>query len=289
MANVKEVLRQKGTIVYIIIFLLGIGIMCYPAVSSMWNAYVEKGTITAYQETVASGKTDNEKQLEMAEAYNANLQPAKVPDAFSIRDKIRDKGYEEILSLYGEGVMGYVSVPAIDVELPIYHYTNEESLKKGAGHLLGSSLPVGGKNTHAVISAHRGLPNAKMFRDLNAVQIGDAFYVSVAGREMKYEVDRIDIVKPDQTESLARDPEQDLVTLVTCTPYGINTHRLLVRGHRVPNDGVKDSAKPNRTMLFMIIGSLLAGILLAVIINYIMNRKKSNKKTRRPQDGRYRR
>lgn len=282
MRKLKKVFSEKSAIVYLIIFLIGISIMFYPAISSRWNEYLSQKTITQYKESVSLGGDDNERQLAIAEEYNRTLAPVKVPDAFSVKDGIEDKDYEDILNIDGNGAMGYISIPAIDVEIPIYHYSNEESLKKGAGHLLGSTLPVGGDNTHAVISAHRGLPNSKLFRDLNLLEVGDAFYISVAGREMKYEVDQIQVVKPDETESLAREEDKDLVTLVTCTPYGVNTHRLLVRGHRVSNDSDSDdSVKTNTKMIILTILCIAAGVIVAYVVNRILDRRNEKKKKRR--------
>lgn len=267
---------DKRILIYGLIFMLGVSVMLYPMISNMWNTHRSQQLVTAYQEAVNSGSTDLEQEMTVARIYNGQLLPSKVPDAFSTRDGITDKDYEDILNVDGNGMMGYITIPSIDVEVPIYHYTNNESLKKGAGHLLGSSLPTGGKDTHAVISAHRGLPSAKLFRDLNLLEKGDGFYIHVLGKTLKYEVDQILTVEPDQTEALARDPEKDLVTLVTCTPYGVNTHRLLVRGHRVPNDKeVSDAQKGNLKRILATIACIVIGILLAYILSKIMDRRRN--------------
>ena len=180
-------------------------------------------------------------------------------------------------------MMGYISIPAIDVEITIYHYTNEGTLKKGAGHLLGSSLPVGGEGTHSVISAHRGLPSAKLFSDLNLLGNGDSFYIHILDRTLKYEVDQVLVVEPDQTESLAMVAGKDYVTLVTCTPYGVNTQRLLVRGHRVPNDEATPDAAKKRDYKKLLITLLcvIAGIALAYVITKLMDRKRKRHETKR--------
>ena len=167
-----------------------------------------------------------------AEKYNEQIKQESVPDAFSIRDGQTDPVYESLLNLNGDGMMGYVEVPVIGQNIPIYHYTTEDSLQKGAGHLFGSSLPVGGESTHCILSAHRGLPSASLFSDLDQLEEGDHFLIHVLNETLCYEVDKISVVKPEETSSLAVEEGKDLVTLVTCTPYGVNTHRLLVRGIR---------------------------------------------------------
>ena len=165
----------------------------------------------------------------------------------SVRDGQTDSTYESLLNLNGDGMMGYVEIPVIDVSIPIYHYTTDESQEKGAGHLFGSSLPVGGKSTHCILSAHRGLP---LFTDLNLVEKGDVFYLHVLGKTLAYEVDQILTVLPEQTESLGITDGDDYVTLVTCigTPYAVNTHRFLVRGHRVPMKAARRFRKQKRRL-----------------------------------------
>jgi sortase A len=180
-------------------------------------------------------------------------------------------------------MMGYIDIPVIDIEIPIYHYTNEDTLKKGAGHLFGSSLPVGGKGTHCVLSAHRGLPSAKLFSELNLVETGDAFYIHVLGKTLKYEVDQTMVVEPYQTESLAVSEGKDLVTLVTCTPYGVNSHRLLVRGTRIENEkeyrDIRVTADAAIIEPVLVAPFVAAPILLVLFINLMLPkpRKKGEK------------
>ncbi len=214
------------------LFLLGLVIALYPGISSRWNRYRAEQLIAAYGQTAEAEGRDYGAALEEASHYNEKLTGGKVPDAFSEREGEQDAEYESLLNAGGDGLMGYIEIPSVDISIPIYHYTTEEVLKKGAGHLFGSSLPVGGESTHAVLSAHRGLPDARLFTDLNLVEEGDVFYITVLSKKLAYEADRIEVVEPSETESLAIEEGKDYVTLVTCTPYAVNSHRLLVRGKR---------------------------------------------------------
>lgn len=217
----------------IALFLLGLAIMLYPTISDLWNSTIASKVINEYTEAVDStSDAQKEADLAQARAYNEQITMESVPDAFSVRDNVQDTTYEAILNPNGDGIMGSVSIPSINVEIPIYHYTTEEVLQKGAGHLFGSSFPIGGESTHAVISAHRGLPSAKLFTDLNLLKEGDIFYITVYGEKLAYEVKEIVTVLPSQTDSLAIRDGEDLVSLITCTPYSVNTHRLIVTGHR---------------------------------------------------------
>lgn len=267
---------DKRIVVYRLIFIAGVCIMLYPTISNMWNEHLSASKISTYEADIKNNEGILEKELEIAKQYNENLLPKRVPDAFSIRDGIVDEEYEKVLNISGNGMMGYISIPTIDVEVPIYHYTNEESLKKGAGHLLGSSLPIGGKGTHSVISAHRGLPSAKLFSDLNLLGNGDSFYIHVLGKILRYEVDQVLVVDPDETESLAIDEMKDYVTLVTCTPYGVNTHRLLVRGQRVTNDKepIEVAKKRDYKKIAITLLCIVAGVLLAYGITYLTEKRR---------------
>ena len=228
--------RRIRNIFFVIFFLIGAGITFYPMISSRWNEYRESLLVSEYQRVVQenAGSDLYREMIEKALAYNQTLDVPAVPDAFSIRDGIQDKEYESLLNESGTGLIGTVEIPVIRINIPIYHYTTKSSLEKGAGHLLGSALPVGGENTHCVVSAHRGLPNQKLFTDLNLVKKGDVFYFHVLDQTYAYEVDQILTVKPSEVQSLSAVRGKDYATLVTCTPYAVNTHRLLVRGHRIP-------------------------------------------------------
>lgn len=223
--------------------------------------------------------------IEAAKEYNSKLIPKAVPDAFTIRENIKDSEYESLLNATGGGLIGYIEIPVIRVKSPIYHYTTEEALQKGVGHLFGSTLPVGGKGTHCVLSAHRGLPHNKLFSDLDKVVESDKFFITTCGETFAYQIDRIEIVLPDETDGLKLVPGKDYVTLVTCTPYGVNTHRILCRGHRIPYvPSDKDVPKrlwANMNILFGLIGALL-GILIALII--VIRLKKRDKEEIEQED-----
>ena len=231
------------TIIIALFFLTGLSLLLYPLVANEWNNYRQSRLISSYDEAVAeqetSGEIDYTAEWEKATAFNEALLPSILPDSFAVaeasdEDSENHQAYMSCLNLLGDGMMGYVEVPKINIKIPIYHTTDEEVLEQAAGHLEGSSLPVGSENTHAVISAHRGLPSASLFTDLDKLEEGDHFLLYILDDVLCYEVDQILVVEPDETESLAVQEGQDLVTLLTCTPYGVNSHRLLVRGHRVP-------------------------------------------------------
>ena len=232
--------KKTSTILVVIVFLAGLSLLLYPFVANQWNSYRQSRLISNYESTVAemeeAGEIDYEKEWQKANAYNAALLPSILPDSFAVAEASdeEDDAYMSCLNLTGDGMMGIVEIPKIDVKIPIYHTTEDEVLQKAAGHLEGSSLPVGGESTHSVISAHRGLPSATLFTDLDKLEEGDHFLLHILDDTLCYEVDQILVVEPKQTESLAVEEGEDLVTLLTCTPYGVNTERLLVRGHRVP-------------------------------------------------------
>lgn len=266
----------------IALFLLGLCIMLYPTVSNWWNNRISEMRKVEY-ETAVEDRTDSEKEadLEAARAYNSSLELEKVPDAFSVRDNVQDETYEALLNPVGDGLIGQVSIPSIDVDIPIYHYTTDDVLQKGAGHLFGSSLPIGGESTHAVISAHRGLPSAKLFTDLNLLKVGDIFYITVYGEKMAYEVEEILTVLPSETDSLVIKTGEDLVSLVTCTPYSVNTHRLIVRGHRTTIEEAESVSldKPRIGIVFwMEILMAVIGIALGVVAGLLFYRTSNKRK-----------
>ena len=222
--------KHLSTILLVLVFLVGLSVVLYPTVSDWVNRRNASRALVSYDETVnALSDADYEACFAAADDYNRRL--AATENAFYKPELV--SGYEQTLDLSGTGIMGYITIQKIGVELPIYHGTGEGVLQVAAGHLQGSSLPVGGAGTHAVISAHRGLPSAKLFTNLDELEVGDTFTVTVLDRVLTYEVDRISIVLPNETDLLQPTPGKDYLTLMTCTPYGINTHRLLVRGHRV--------------------------------------------------------
>lgn len=220
----------------LLVFAVGAGIFLYPAVSNFLAERAQTDVIRSYQAAVdESDRQKLEAEWQKAEEYNENLAGDPVHDPFVMGSGyVLPDNYEEVLNLNGDGVMGYLEIPKIDVELPVYHGTSEKVLEKGAGHLEATALPIGGKNRHPVISAHRGLPSAELFTQLDEMEVGDRFYLSVLDETLAYEVDKITVIEPEELEFLTPEKDRDLLTLLTCTPYGVNTHRLLVRGTRVP-------------------------------------------------------
>lgn len=266
---------MKGVkkIYIVLIFILGLSIAFYPLISDQWNKYRANKLIANYDNVVKEIKPDEiKKKIDDARKYNETLIGGVVPDAFSVRNGVKDKEYESLLNINNDGIIGSVEIPSIDVNIPIYHYTTDEVLAKGAGHLFGSSLPVGGESSHTVISAHRGLPSAKLFTDLDQLKEGDLFYFHVCGEIFAYKVDQILVVEPEQTSELAIKEGEDLATLFTCTPYSINSHRLLVRGHRVPYDKKEEIQEKEKVknvqpyFLIVEIACIIGGILLALIL-----------------------
>ena len=233
------------TIVLVIVFLVGLSVMLYPAVSDWWNTKVQSRVVAGYQK--AANELDDKTEAELLKrAYEYNKKLAKLPMPLLDYEQVPD--YDKILDITGTGVMGIINIPQIGVELPIYHGTREGVLNIAVGHLQGSSLPVGGAGTHSVISAHRGLPSAKLFTDLDQLVEGDEFTVTVLKEIYTYEVEEINIVLPNEIKKLAIDPDRDLITLMTCTPYGVNTHRLLVRARRVGTSYVQKEGAPVKVL-----------------------------------------
>lgn len=280
--------KKTSKILILLLFVAGFLIMFYPTFSDQWNKYRDNQLKSEYMQSVKDADREElEEELAAASIYNESLIGSPVPDAFSIREKQADPEYEGLLNLNGNGMMGYIEIPSIDVSLPIYHYTTESVLQEGAGHLAGSSLPVGGLSTHSVISAHRGLPSAKMFTDINLLEKGDIFRLYILDQILVYEVDQIKVVEPDYTEDLAIVEGKDFVTLLTCTPYGVNTKRLLVRGHRITEEEEKriSQTASHSTLLggpslIVEILCVLGGILLAVCFVKILDRHAKKKKER---------
>ena len=228
-------MKKKGSnLIFILIFIVGLAILSYPKVSDYWNSFHSSRAIMSYAETVSSlSGEDYDRLYAEAEDYNRSLLFRENPFLPSSEDL---DAYQKILNLDGDGVMGYVEIPIINVALPIYHGTEESVLQVAVGHLDWSSLPVGGPSTHAVISGHRGLPRAELFTKIDRLVKGDRFMLYVLDEVLTYEVDQILIVLPEDLSALQVVPGEDYCTLVTCTPYGINTHRLLVRGRRVETE-----------------------------------------------------
>ncbi len=271
----KKKTGMISTVVLVIIFLVGLSVMLYPTFSDWWNSKVQSRAIANYNDVVQQIDPHRYDEIwEQAHEYNKKL--AETYSPFTNPDEIGN--YEDILNISGTGVMGYITIPVIDVELPIYHGTSVEVLNIAAGHLEGSSFPVGGKNTHAVISAHRGLPSARLFTDIDKLVVGDIFTITILDQIFTYEVEDILIVKPDQMDKLSIIPDGDYVTLMTCTPYGVNTHRLLLRSHRIDTvyaKTVKVSADAVQVDPMLVVPGIALPLFILLIIFWIFS---SNKK-----------
>lgn len=281
-------------LIFALIFLAGLSLLLYPYVSNEWNTYRQSKLMTTYDEAVASineeTPIDYSAEFERATAYNDALVPYILPDSFAIAaaSEEPDEEYMACLNLTGDGMMGYVQIPKIDIKIPIYHTVSTEVLEKAAGHLEGSSLPIGGEDTHTVISAHRGLPSAALFTDLDKLKEGDHFLIGVLDQVLCYEVDQITVVDPTDTEALRVEDGQDLATLLTCTPYGVNSHRLLVRGHRVEyvEEVVMEEEVPlaetslhTNYLLWVLVGlAITAVFIIALLISEKKRRKKAENK-----------
>lgn len=231
--------KRLTTILLFLILLLGVAILLYPTLSDYYNSFHQSRAIATYIEKIGFN-VDYSEEWEKAEAYNASLLEKANRFMLSPEDYIE---YESILDTTGTGIMGYIEIPRINCMLPLYHGVDETVLQIAVGHLEGSSLPTGGVGTHAVFSGHRGLPSAKLFSDLDELELGDLFVIRSLDRIMTYEVDQVLIVLPYELAALEIDPEMDYCTLVTCTPYGVNTHRMLVRGHRTENEEMEAAIK----------------------------------------------
>lgn len=254
-----------SSIALAVVFLVGLGLLLYPTVSNWWNSRRQSQAIVEYTEqTSAMDEAHVAELLEAARQYNAGLAADEGRFTPTPADTTE---YENLLDVSDTGIMGYLEIPKLDVSTPIYHGTDASVLQSGAGHLEGSSLPVGGKGTHTVLSGHRGLPSSKLFTDLDDLEQGDVFMIHVLDRTLTYQVDQIVTVDPYDMDDLAIDPDQDYCTLVTCTPYGINTQRLLVRGHRIPNrTAAQADAAPQAEATSPIRIAVIAAIVVAAAV-----------------------
>ena len=271
----KWVKKNISTIILVLIFFVGLSLLLYPTISDYWNSFHQSRAIATYAEAVAElDDEDYEKMWQEAEAYNQKL--SNQPNRWNLTEE-EEEEYNRILDVGGTGIMGYIEIPEIKVSLPIYHGTDEGVLQIAVGHIPGSSLPVGGIGTHSVVSGHRGLPSAKLFTNLDELDEGDVFMIRVLDETLTYEVDKISIVEPDDLTGLEIDPELDLCTLVTCTPYGVNSHRLLVRGHRIPNledDSIRVTADAMQVDRMIVASAIAVPILLVLIIWVLVHYRK---------------
>lgn len=226
--------NRISNIILLVVFFTGLFLLLYPGLSEYWNSFRQSKVISSYTQTVsAMDEQTYDKLWDQAQQYNQKL--VQRQNGFSFSEAMRQE-YESLLNPSGDGMMGYIEIPCIGVRLPIYHGTEDSELQNGVGHLEWTSLPVGGPSTHCALSGHRGLPSAKLLSNLDKVKEGDIFILYILGNELTYQVDQIRIVEPEDVSCLSAEEGKDLCTLITCTPYGVNTHRLLVRGHRVENE-----------------------------------------------------
>lgn len=285
--------RKLSGILFGLLFLGGFGILAYPTVSNQWNTYRQSRLISNYEQAVSDMQPeDYTKEWEAAREFDSTLVQNNIyGDVFGSDDvDMKDTDYWKVLNVAGDGVMGYLSIPKINIKLAIYHGTAEDVLQTGIGHMNGTSLPIGGESTHSVLAAHRGLPAARLFTDIDQLKQGDMFYIHVLDETMAYQVGQIlDMVDKDDHETLEEALQiqegEDQVTLFTCTPYGVNSHRLLVRGTRVPYNGEEEvestpvdsmlRAIQNYYMLYLILG-LAVTLLVILIMKFLFDRK--NKK-----------
>ena len=273
----------------LLIFAVGAGIFLYPAVSNLLAERNQQDVIRTYRKSVEQVDEETLRQeWDAAVEYNENLAGDPVHDPFVMGSGyVLPDNYEAVLNLNGDGVMGYLEIPDIDVYLPIYHGTSEEVLQKGAGHLDVTALPIGGEGGHAVISAHRGLPSARLFTRLDEMETGDVFYIHVLNETHAYEVDQIQVILPEELESLKPEEGKDLVTLLTCTPYSVNTHRLLVRGSRIPYEEANEDTDTSQKVDTGWVQKYILAILLALavlLILWIVLRIRRKRMKRREED-----
>lgn len=260
---------RKTTIILLIAFFIGLSVLLYPSISSYWNSKTQSEAIVDYESMLSQYKPEDYTGIfEAAEEYNKKL--FQLEDPMTEYPKLKE--YNEILNIGGNGMIGYITVPKISQELPVYHGTSEGVLSVAVGHLEGTSLPVGGESTHSVVSAHRGLPTAVLFTHLDRMEIGDVFYFTILDRKVTYEVDRIRIVDPNDSSLIQIDEGKDYCTLLTCTPYGINTQRLLVRGHQVDESQTRNLYIANEAYRIepLIVMPIVALPIIFVLLIYVM-------------------
>lgn len=284
-SNKKRKMTIKD-IIRLLVLVVAFAVLLYPTVSSYVNEKNGSKVVSNYDaESVRLSNAEKEKMLEDARAYNKEmLSNIDLIDPFSQGEKSLDARYESLLNIDGSGMMGYIRIPKIKVEIPIYHGTSESVLQAGVGHFWGTSLPVGGESTHTVLTGHRGLPTKTLFTNMDKLVKGDVFYIKVLDETLAYKVDQILTVLPEETEALSIVPGQDYATLVTCTPYAINTHRLLVRGHRIPYEEAVKIEKNTSTgielsfttkVLIVTLGIIFIGLVIVMLYSlYDKSRRK---------------
>lgn len=268
--------NNRSTILLILILLIGLSLMLYPSLADWWNSFHSSRSIASYVEQVANiDDAQYEELWDAAWDYNQSL--LHRPNDFLLSDE-QQEIYKSLLDFGGNGIMGYIEIPMIDVMLPIYHGTKESVLQIAVGHLDWTSLPVGGAGSHCVVSGHRGLPSARLFTDLDKLKVGDVFMLHVLNEILTYEIDQILIVEPQDTDPLLIEPGKDLCTMITCTPYGINSHRMLVRGHRIESQEeakvIRITADAVRIEPLMVAPFVAVPILLVLLIILLLPKQK---------------
>lgn len=279
--TIKDIIR-------LIVLLVAFSVLLYPTFSSYLNEKNSSKVVSNYDaESVKLSNAEKEQMLADARAYNQEmLGNIDLIDPFSQTNTEIDERYQNLLNVDGSGMMGYIRIPKIKVELPIYHGTSETVLQAGVGHFWGTSLPVGGESTHTVLTGHRGLPTKTLFTNMDKLKVGDIFYIKVLGETLAYKIDQILTVLPEETEALSIELGQDYATLVTCTPYAINTHRLLVRGERIPyEEAIKEvpdqNIKPELSFTAKVLIITIVVILIGLIAMIIYSKRNLKKKKRR--------
>lgn len=279
-------MRKKRAQSYIplLVFLIGLSLLLYPTVSDRWNSMHQSRAIVSYAHKVDNMDTEQNRLIwQNAENFNTGILYRE--NQFSLSDEELYR-YQTLLNIEDNGIMGYIEIPSINCKLPIYHGTEENTLQVGVGHIEWSSLPVGGESTHAVLSGHRGLPSARLFTDLDKLREGDHFLLYILSETLTYEVDQIRIVEPEDISELRLQEGKDLCTLVTCTPYGINTHRMLIRGHRIENEVVSkpkfvtsDAARMSPRLVALALGVVNVSVILILMTAAKPFRRKHKRRT----------
>ena len=289
-ANKKKKSGSGSTIILVAIFFVGLSVLLYPTVSDFWNEKRQSQAIVNYDDLIVDLTPEDYSELfAKADTYNQKIRNMSYP--FLNHKNIADE-YYSTLDVNGDGMMGYITIEKIKVQLPIYHGTSDKVLNSAVGHVEGSSIPVGGKGTHAVLSAHRGLPSAKLFTNLDKVEVGDVFTIRILDRTITYQVDQILIVLPDKTDDLNVVAGEDYCTLVTCTPYGINTHRMLVRGTRIENieperviNVITEAYQIDPLVVTPAVAAPMLGMLLIILlVKSGKNSKKKNAKSNKEKN-----
>ena len=283
MKKKKSIWRRIANTLLLLMFLAGAGILSYPTISDMWNSYRNAQLISKYEQAVQELGTDRYEALwKQAREYNAQHTVNTIVDAFGEgKEDEMSHPYDEVLDPNGDGLMGSIYIPKLNQKIAIYHGLGKDALERGAGHVEGTSLPIGGESTHAALAAHRGLPSAKLFTDLDQIKEGDIFVLSILDEKLAYKVDQIKTVLPEETEDLAIVEGEDYVTLITCTPYGVNSHRLLVRGSRteyveeeIPQEKitVPEMAASMDPKVLLAAGAVV--VLVVILILYFVTKRK---------------